>query len=164
MRIADKIWDREAARAQCRTWRESGERIVFTNGCFDILHKGHVHYLQQAHALGDRLVIGLNSDVSTRRLKGPDRPINHEAARAYVLAALSAVDAVVLFDEDTPFDLISTLLPDILVKGGDYRVEDVVGRDVVEAHGGNVVIIPFLPGYSTSAIEQKIRNQSQNRT
>ncbi|MDX1476348.1 MAG: D-glycero-beta-D-manno-heptose 1-phosphate adenylyltransferase [Saprospiraceae bacterium] len=159
MSIADKIRTKEAAVMLCDDWREQDERIVFTNGCFDLLHKGHVVYLEQARALGDRLVVGLNSDASTRRLKGNDRPINDEGARAWIIAALEAVDMVVLFNEDTPFQLIGALRPDVLVKGGDYHAEDVVGGDIVKAGGGTVVIIPFLEGYSTTAIERKIRNQ-----
>ena len=145
----------------CREWKAAGQTVVFTNGCFDLLHKGHVHYLLEAARLGDRLVIGLNSDDSTTRLKGPGRPINDQDARAYVLGALRCVDAVVLFEEDTPLDLIRTLTPDILVKGGDYSEEDVVGGDHVRETGGKVIILPFLEGYSTTSIEQKIRKDGQ---
>ena len=139
-------------------WRTSGDRIVFTNGCFDILHKGHVTYLEKAADLGDRLIIGLNSDDSTRRLKGESRPINSQSSRAHVLAALAFCDAVVVFDEDTPLDLITHLSPDILVKGGDYVPENVVGGEHVVTHGGKVVILPYIDGFSTTSIEQRIKN------
>ena len=133
------------------------ERIVFTNGCFDILHRGHVSYLAQARALGDRLVVGVNTDASVRRLKGPGRPVVEQEDRAYVLAALACVDAVTLFDEDTPAQLIAALLPDVLVKGGDYAPEQVVGREVVERHGGRLVLIPFVSGRSTTDILHRIQ-------
>jgi D-beta-D-heptose 7-phosphate kinase/D-beta-D-heptose 1-phosphate adenosyltransferase len=133
-------------------------RLCFTNGCFDLLHPGHVRYLEDARALGDFLVVGLNSDASVARLKGTERPLQDEAARASILLGLRSVDAVVRFDEDTPFELIKTLQPDILIKGGDYTPDTVVGRDVVEAHGGHVVIIPFIPGHSTSRIVERIHS------
>lgn len=138
-------------------WRAAGERIVFTNGCFDILHYGHLHYLAHARDLGDRLVIGLNSGDSVRRLKGPSRPINDEHTRAHLLAALEVVDAVVFFDEDTPLELIKAAMPDVLVKGGDWKPEQIVGSDVVLAHGGQVLSLPFVDGYSTTNIEKKIK-------
>ena len=131
-------------------------RLCFTNGCFDLLHPGHVRYLEDARALGDFLVVGLNSDTSVARLKGVGRPLQDEAARASVLLGLRSVDAVVRFDEDTPLELIKALQPDILAKGGDYTPDTVVGRDVVEARGGRVAIIPFLPGHSTSTIVERI--------
>jgi rfaE bifunctional protein nucleotidyltransferase chain/domain len=130
--------------------------VVFTNGCFDILHRGHVEYLSAARALGRRLVVGVNSDASVRRLKGAGRPVVSQSDRVYVLAGLACVDAVTLFDEDTPADLIAALIPDILVKGGDYTPEEVVGRDIVEAHGGRLVIIPFVAGRSTTGILERI--------
>ncbi|MBL0210225.1 MAG: D-glycero-beta-D-manno-heptose 1-phosphate adenylyltransferase [Holophagaceae bacterium] len=133
-------------------------RLCFTNGCFDLLHPGHVRYLEDARALGDFLVVGLNSDASVARLKGAGRPLQDEAARASILLGLRSVDAVVQFDEDTPLELIQALRPDILVKGGDYTPDTVVGRDAVEAHGGRVVIIPLIPGHSTSRIEERIRS------
>lgn len=132
-------------------------RVCFTNGCFDLIHPGHVQYLEDVHALGDFLIVGLNSDASVRRLKGPSRPLQDAWARARVLLGLRSVDAVVVFDEDTPFELISALQPDILAKGGDYTPSTVVGRDVVEARGGRLVLVPFLPGHSTTTIEQRIR-------
>ncbi len=132
--------------------------LCFTNGCFDLLHPGHVQYLADARALGDFLVVGLNSDASVARLKGVGRPLQEEAARAAVLLGLRSVDAVVLFGEDTPLELIRALLPDILVKGGDYTPETVVGRDIVEGRGGRLALIPFLPGHSTSRIEERIKS------
>ena len=130
--------------------------LVFTNGCFDILHPGHVDYLQRARDLGERLVVGLNSDASVRRLKGPTRPVNDEASRAVVLAALACVDHVVIFEEDTPDELIKAVAPDVLVKGGDWSVDRIVGRDLVEARGGRVLSIPLLPGHSTTSIIDRI--------
>jgi len=140
-------------------WRFRDQKIVFTNGCFDIIHLGHIDYLAKAAALGDKLIIGLNTDASTRRLKGPHRPINDENARAMIMASFSFVDAVVLFDEDTPYNLIRTVQPDILVKGADYRAEDIVGYDIVTSKGGKVETLEYLPGYSTSLIEKKIRDR-----
>lgn len=130
--------------------------VVFTNGCFDILHPGHVDYLQRARDLGERLVVGLNSDASVRRLKGPTRPVNDEASRAMVLSALACVDHIVVFEEDTPYELIRSVAPDVLVKGGDWSVDRIVGRDLVEERGGRVLSIPLLPGHSTTAIIDRI--------
>jgi D-beta-D-heptose 7-phosphate kinase/D-beta-D-heptose 1-phosphate adenosyltransferase len=132
--------------------------LCFTNGCFDLIHPGHVQYLAEARALGEFLVVGLNSDASVARLKGPGRPLQDEAARAAILLGLRSVDAVVRFDEDTPLELIRALRPEVLVKGGDYAPENVVGRELVEGLGGRLVLIPFLPGHSTSRIEQRIRS------
>jgi len=148
--------DRAAAAARVRRWRAKGEKIVFTNGCFDLLHYGHLHYLSQARELGDRLVVGLNSAGSVRRLKGPTRPINDDLTRTHLLAALSVVDAVVVFDEDTPIELIRHVQPDVLVKGGDWLPEQIVGSDVVLANGGKVFSLPYIDGYSTTNIERKI--------
>jgi D-beta-D-heptose 7-phosphate kinase/D-beta-D-heptose 1-phosphate adenosyltransferase len=148
--------DWQQAKECCQRWQQAGETVVFTNGCFDILHAGHVTYLEQARALGNRLVIGLNTDASVRRLKGARRPIVPQAARARLLAALQAVDMVVCFDEDTPLALIQTLCPDILVKGGDYTEATIVGADFVKGKGGRVEVIPFLNGFSTSNIIEKI--------
>ncbi len=131
--------------------------LVFTNGCFDTLHRGHVEHLAQAKALGDVLVVGLNTDASVRRLKGAGRPLVEEADRAAVLAALESVDAVTLFDEDTPLELISALLPDVLVKGGDYDLDGIVGREVVEKAGGDVRVLPFVEGYSTSRLLDRMK-------
>jgi D-beta-D-heptose 7-phosphate kinase/D-beta-D-heptose 1-phosphate adenosyltransferase len=141
-----------------RFGRPRAGRLVFTNGVFDILHRGHVDYLARARALGDALVVGLNSDASVRRLdKGPERPLVGERDRAFLLASLRMVDAVVLFDEDTPARLIEHIVPDVLVKGGDYSIENVVGRDTVEAAGGEVRIIRFVDGFSTTSLIEKIR-------
>jgi len=140
--------------------QESGKTVVFTNGVFDILHPGHVRYLRDARALGDLLVVGINSDRSVRALgKAPDRPINPEQERAEVLEALASVDAVVVFDEETPHEIVSDLQPDILVKGADWGEHDIVGRDVVEARGGRVVRMPLAEGYSTTSILNRIRNK-----
>jgi rfaE bifunctional protein nucleotidyltransferase chain/domain len=138
--------------------RESGGRLVFTNGCFDLLHPGHVSYLEAARSLGDALVVGLNSDASVRRLKGSERPINPEGDRAAMLAALRAVDAVVIFDEDTPVRLLREVSPAVYVKGGDYRVEDLPEADVAREIGAEVELLPFEPGYSTTALIERIRS------
>ncbi len=147
--------------ALCKAWKENGFRVVFTNGCFDLLHPGHVRYLTDARALGDRLIVGLNDDASIARLKGDDchcpRPLNPIADRAAMLGALRMVDAVVLFAEDTPLRLISALLPDVLVKGGDYTPDTIVGADVVTQHGGVVKVVPFLKGYSSSRLIERIQ-------
>lgn len=140
--------------------KNEGKRVVFTNGCFDILHRGHIEYLRKAKALGDILIVGVNTDSSVRRIKGPDRPVVDENDRAHVLAALAAVDYVCLFGEDTPYELIRALVPDILVKGADWPVEKVVGKDVVEAAGGSVQTIDFLPDRSTTAILERIRKRT----
>jgi len=138
--------------------KDQKKSIVFTNGCFDILHIGHIHYLEAAKLLGDILIIGLNSDNSVSELKGPERPINQQDDRACVLSSLRAVDVVVLFDESTPLSLISEIMPDILVKGGDYTIDTIVGADIVLAHQGKVEIIPFVEGKSTSSIINKIKS------
>ena len=151
-----KSLDEGAAFAE--SLRQEGRRVVFTNGVFDILHPGHVRYLQQARALGDALIIGLNADASVRRNKGPQRPINNEQERAEILAALECVDAVVIFAEDTPAEIIKAIGPDILVKGADWAVDAIVGRDTVEARGGKVVRVPVEKGYSTTSIIDKIKS------
>jgi len=145
--------------ARADNWRNQGKVVVFTNGCFDILHLGHIEYLRQAASLGDFLVVGLNSQASVSRLKGPSRPIQDEKSRAAVLASLTSVDAVCIFEEDTPERLIHALSPDILVKGGDWKPEDILGSDWVLSRGGKVRSISFVEGYSTTRIEQKIREQ-----
>ena len=150
-------WTRIQTIDKVRHWKESGEKIVFTNGCFDILHAGHIHLLTEAKNLGDRLLIGLNSDQSVQNLKGPDRPLNPEYARASVLESLSMVDGVTIFQEDTPHELVKEIIPHVLVKGGDYSIENVVGADTVRASGGKVVLIPILKGYSTSDLITRIR-------
>jgi D-glycero-beta-D-manno-heptose 1-phosphate adenylyltransferase len=141
-----------------RELRARGQTIVFTNGVFDLLHPGHVRYLQHAHSLGDALIVGINSDRSVRHVKGPDRPVNPELERAEILAALACVDAVAIFDEETPFEIISAIAPDILVKGADWAENAIVGRDIVEARGGKVVRVTVEQGYSTTAIVRKIRD------
>lgn len=156
-KTADKIKDLNAAKAQVADWKHQGKRVVFTNGCFDLLHLGHVDYLEKARNLGDILVVGLNTDDSVSRFKGPQRPIQDEISRARVMASLQAVDMVVFFNEDTPQNLISQLLPHILVKGSDYLAENIVGADVVKKAGGVVKTIDFVPGYSTTRIVEKIK-------
>ncbi len=141
---------------QIKQWKQQQQSIIFTNGCFDLLHPGHIDYLEKAKALGDRLIIGLNDDDSIRRLKGNNRPVNPLADRAAMLAALRAVDMVVPFSEDTPLKLIFTLQPDVLVKGGDYRANDIVGAREVRQYGGRVVIMPFIDGHSTTGLIQRI--------
>jgi D-glycero-beta-D-manno-heptose 1-phosphate adenylyltransferase len=156
--IDKRVMDLVQVQRMCNVWRMKGDRIVFTNGCFDILHRGHVEYLHEAAALGDRLVIGLNSDDSVRRLgKGDGRPFNDEASRAKVLAALRLVDAVVLFDQDTPLELITAIGPDVLVKGGDYSEDRIVGADVVKARGGEVRSLRLVEGFSTTTLAERIR-------
>jgi D-glycero-beta-D-manno-heptose 1-phosphate adenylyltransferase len=137
--------------------KRNGRRVIFTNGCFDLLHPGHIHTLEQARSLGDVLIVGLNSDASVRQLKGPGRPVIPERERAEIVAALEAVDAVLIFHDLTPREVIARLLPDILVKGGDWPGDQIIGREEVEAAGGRVVSIPVVSGYSTTAILQKIR-------
>ncbi|MEN6295329.1 MAG: D-glycero-beta-D-manno-heptose 1-phosphate adenylyltransferase [Chloroherpetonaceae bacterium] len=137
--------------------KEQGKTIVFTNGCFDIIHLGHIYYLSEAKKLGDYLIIGLNTDSSVKKLKGPERPINSEQDRAIVLDALKSVDFVVLFDEETPLELIREISPNILVKGGDYKADEIVGADFMKQHNGKVIIIPYLQGKSTTKIIEKIK-------
>jgi rfaE bifunctional protein nucleotidyltransferase chain/domain len=151
-----KIFDRESLIRQLQRWHDAGEEIVFTNGCFDILHAGHIAYLEAAAGLGDRLIIGVNDDDSVRKLKGETRPINVLASRLYLLASLSSVDAVVPFSEDTPLELIKALHPDVLVKGGDYQPENIVGAAELLSWGGEVKVIPFIEGFSTTKLESKI--------
>ncbi|ACF14393.1 rfaE bifunctional protein [Chloroherpeton thalassium ATCC 35110] len=154
--LSKALLSRKDAQAFVQSNKQAGKKVVFTNGCFDILHAGHVQYLNQAKALGDVLIIGLNADASVRRLKGEKRPINSEEDRAFVLNGLKAVDAVVVFEEDTPLELIQALLPDVLVKGGDWAIDKIVGREVVEANGGKVKTISFLDGRSTTGTIEKI--------
>ena len=155
---AGKVISREDAARWVRGLQARGLKVVFTNGCFDLVHPGHVDYLEEARSLGDALIVAVNTDASVRRLgKGTGRPLNPEADRARVLAALAAVDRVVLFNEDTPLEILTELTPDVLVKGGDYRETDVVGREVVLARGGRVQILPFRPGYSTTLLLERLR-------
>jgi len=155
--INSKIYTPERIIHQLSVWRFKDRKIVFTNGCFDILHQGHIDYLSKAADLGHVLIIGVNNDASTRNLKGPSRPINDEYSRAMILAALHFTDAVILFDEATPYNLIKYIQPDILVKGADYTIEQIAGSDIVLAKGGQVITIELLPGFSTSAIEARIK-------
>jgi len=138
--------------------RRRGKRVVFTNGCFDVLHRGHVHLLRQARALGDLLIVGLNSDRSITAIKGPGRPIMDETSRVELIAAMEMVDYLVVFDEADPYKLIEAIKPDVLAKGGDWPMDQVVGADVVEKSGGRVVLIPYLEGFSTTKIIERIRN------
>ena len=143
-KINSKIFSLDDLKNQVNAWKQAGEEVVFTNGCFDIIHRGHIEVLAQTADLGDRLIIGLNSDTSTQKLKGKNRPIIEEQSRAILLASLEFVDAVILFSEDTPINLISTLLPDVLAKGGDYEIETIVGHEIVQNNGGKVILIPFV--------------------
>lgn len=145
-------------------WRRAGKTIVFTNGVFDLLHPGHLRFLQKAHALGDALIVGINSDRSARSNKGPGRPMTPEAERAEIVAALDCVDAAVIFDEQTPHAIMAALQPDVLVKGADWAEDAIVGRDIVEARGGRVVRIDVVPGYSTTAIIDRIRKSVASRS
>jgi len=152
----NKILSRNDLRERVAQLKGEGKRIVFTNGCFDILHIGHVRYLEEAKGLGDILVLALNSDASVRSIKGPLRPVVPQDERAYIMASLEVVDYVTIFDEETPLTLIEEIAPDILVKGGDWPLEAIVGRDIVTALGGDVLSIPMLPGYSTTGIIERI--------
>lgn len=157
--LQKKIFSRDSVELErmLAIWRFKGLKVVFTNGCFDILHLGHIDYLAKASELGDVLVVGLNTDESVTRLKGPGRPLQDEVSRAMTLAALSFVDAVAFFGEDTPYKLIKTVQPDVLVKGGDYKPEEIVGYDIVKAKGGEIATLDYLEGYSTTSIEARIR-------
>lgn len=158
--IKNKIVSLEQLNKLVLAWRLKSDTIVFTNGCFDILHFGHIDYLLKARDLGKRLIVGVNTDNSVKRLgKGDSRPINDEKSRSMIIASLQFVDAVILFDEDTPYQLIKAIEPDVLVKGADYTIDKVVGADIVMARGGNVVLIEYLEGYSTTNIEKKIRGE-----
>ncbi len=143
---------------QRKKLKEEGKKVVFTNGCFDIIHRGHVEYLNQAKSLGDYLLIGLNSDKSVRKLKGEGRPVNSEKDRAFILSNLKSVDCIIIFEEDTPYNLISAILPDILVKGGDWKENDIVGSDIVKTAGGKVMSLKFIDNYSTTSIINKIKS------
>jgi len=157
--IADKIFTREELKKRVTQWRVKGDTIAFTNGCFDLLHLGHLDSLSAAAREGDKLIVAVNADSSVKKLKGQERPINNEDSRSVVLASLEIVDAVVIFDEETPLELIKLLLPDVLVKGGDYTVEQVVGAKEVMANGGRVVINPILEGFSTTSIIEKMKRE-----
>lgn len=151
-----RIFDLDTLQDQVRQWRKQGDRIVFTNGCFDILHAGHIQYLETAAEKGDRLIIGVNDDASVTKLKGASRPINQLSSRLYLLASLSSVDAVIPFSDDTPLELIKAIMPDVLAKGGDYNVETIVGAKEVMENGGSVDVIPYVDGFSTTALERRI--------
>lgn len=157
----EKIKSRQALKAQIKAWQSEGLRVVFSNGCFDIVHLGHIDYLEKARTLGDKLVIGLNSDASVRMLKGENRPINDEYARSRMLAACQFVDGVTLFGEETPGELIAYLMPDVLVKGNDYAMQNIIGADLVIANGGEVKTIDLVEGFSTSKLVEKIKNQTK---
>ncbi|MBM3400723.1 MAG: D-glycero-beta-D-manno-heptose 1-phosphate adenylyltransferase [Bacteroidetes bacterium] len=161
-KIKEKIYSVDHLVSTLNVWRLLEKKIVFTNGCFDLLHLGHIDYLSKAADMGDKLIIGLNSDASTSALKGEGRPITDQVSRSIMLASLSFVDAVIIFDDPDPLNLIKLLRPDILVKGADYSFEQIVGADFVSEYGGSVKTIPYLRGYSTTLIEQKIRYSSQN--
>lgn len=156
--IERKIFSLERLLTVVNGWRLLEQRIVFTNGCFDLVHLGHIDYLSKAADYGSKLIVGINSDTSARNLKGPKRPIMDENSRAHILASLFFVDAVVLFDEETPYKLIETIKPDVLVKGADYTIDNIVGADIVLSNGGDVKTVTFLEGYSTTSIEKKIIN------
>ncbi len=155
--LLKKVVKLEKAVSLVTSWKAKGGRVVWTNGVFDLLHQGHIEYLCEARALGDHLVVGVNTDASVRRLKGPSRPIHDQNSRALQLAAMQAVDLVILFEGDTPLPEIETIQPDYLVKGGDYDPEQIVGGNFVKGHGGQVVVIPFVDGFSTSRIIEKIK-------
>ena len=158
--IQHKIMNLHTLVQQISVWRFSNRKIVFTNGCFDVLHKGHAHVLNTASnlAYNAAVIVGVNSDASVKRLKGNDRPVNNEADRMLMLASMYAVDAVVLFHEDTPYDLINAIQPDFLVKGGDYAEDQIVGADIVKSRGGKVVVVPFLDNYSTTLLIEKMKH------
>jgi D-beta-D-heptose 7-phosphate kinase/D-beta-D-heptose 1-phosphate adenosyltransferase len=158
-----KVYSLSALKTEIKFWRETGKSIVFTNGCFDLLHRGHVEYLWKAKSMGDILIIGLNSDASVRRLKGAGRPLTSEEDRLYMLSHLDMVDAVCLFSEDTPLSIISEVQPDVLVKGGDYSIHEIVGREIVERRGGKVITVPVVKGKSTSNLIDQIQKLSRNK-
>ena len=155
--IKYKIYSLSDLKIQSDKWKENGEKIVFTNGCFDLVHRGHIEVLANTADLGDKLIIGLNSDSSIKELKGENRPIMDEISRAILLASLQFVDAIVFFSEETPYKLIETLVPDVLAKGGDYEVTEVAGHEVVLENGGEVILVPFIDGFSSTNIIEKIK-------
>tara|TARA_B100000795_G_scaffold101107_1_gene74342 strand:- start:2394 stop:2885 length:492 start_codon:yes stop_codon:yes gene_type:complete len=155
-KLQTKVYTTNTLKSQLTEWRKNDQKIVFTNGCFDLLHLGHVDYLAKARDLGHKLIIGLNTDASVSRIKGPSRPVKDQNSRAIILAAMQFVDAVIFFDEETPINLITWVQPDVLVKGGDYTLEGIVGHEIVLAKGGEVKTIPFVEGYSSSKLIAKI--------
>jgi len=155
--ISEKVFgNHDCAVAQVKAWKDAGKKIVFTNGCFDLIHIGHVLYLEEAKSLGDILIVAANSDASVSKLKGPHRPIKDEYNRTHILAALASVDMVLVFEENDPYNIIKQIKPDVLVKGGDWTTEQIIGSDIVLSYGGQVQSLQFVPGYSTTALEQKI--------
>jgi rfaE bifunctional protein nucleotidyltransferase chain/domain len=155
--LADKIVSLPELAERVQSWKAEDRKVVFTNGVFDLLHAGHIAYLTEAANLGDVLIVALNSDHSVQRIKGPERPVNNENTRSAVLAGMFFIDAIVFFDEDTPLEVIKAVLPDVLVKGGDYEINQIVGAKETIANGGRVEVLSFLPGYSSTAIIEKIR-------
>ena len=155
--IQEKIMTLPALKNRVESWKAKGEKVVFTNGVFDLLHTGHITYMTDAASLGTKLIIGLNADSSVKRLKGPERPVNDQDSRALLLASMFFIDAVVLFEEDTPITLITTLMPDVLAKGGDYTIDTIVGAKEVIANGGEVEVISFVDGFSSTSIINRIR-------
>lgn len=160
--IKNKVQSTSEAIQTLQQWRTQNCKIVFTNGCFDIIHLGHIDYLAKAASFGDKLVIGVNTDASVSLIKGPARPINDQISRAMILASFSFVSLVIFFDEPTPYELIKMVQPDVLVKGADYKIEEIVGYDIVKAKGGMILTVDYLPGYSTSGIEQRILNNNKS--
>lgn len=161
-KLSEKFRGKESLQPLLESWSEAGYKVVFTNGCFDILHRGHVEYLCHARDLGDKLVLGLNTDSSVKRLgKSPERPVNDEQTRATILAGLECIDAIILFDEDTPYELIRFVQPDVLVKGNDYKAEEIVGYDIVSAKGGQVITIPLVQGFSTTRLIEKLTHSGK---
>ena len=156
--IISKIYNLDCLTTKVEQWKLAGNKVIFTNGCFDIIHRGHVEVLARTADLGDKLIIGLNSDQSIQKIKGNDRPIIDEQSRAILLAALSFVDAIILFSEATPLKLIDALLPDVLAKGGDYEIETIIGHEIVQHNGGKVKLVPFVDGFSSTNIIDKIKN------
>jgi len=157
-KINSKIFSLEDLKIQVDTWKKANEKIVFTNGCFDIIHKGHIEVLARTADLGDKLIIGLNSDSSVKKLKGKTRPIINQNSRSFLLAALNFVDAIIIFSEETPLNLIQTLTPNILAKGGDYKISTIVGHEIIQKNGGDVILVPFIDGFSSTNIIDKIKN------
>jgi rfaE bifunctional protein nucleotidyltransferase chain/domain len=157
-KINSKLFSIKSLQAQVNAWKKSSQTVVFTNGCFDVIHRGHIEVLARTADLGDKLIVGLNSDSSIQKLKGKDRPIMDENSRAILLTALSFVDAIVLFSEDTPLNLINTFKPDILAKGGDYEISTIVGHEIIQQNGGEVILVPFVDGFSSTNIINKIKN------
>ena len=159
--INNKIYSLTELEKQVKQWSKENKKIVFTNGCFDIIHQGHIDYLAKARDLGDKLIIGLNTDLSISSIKGPTRPIQDEKSRAIILASMQFVDAIVYFSDPTPYELIKAIQPDILVKGADYKPEEIIGYDIVKAKGGEIITLTYLEGYSTTNIIKKIHSEKE---